>query len=319
MNFFLLFYCVIIINYIYVNMSCFLYNVWDKKKELNDVHLTLQGDAVAGMYSGFYIKQWKIMLEAGLQTAFTPQNIFISHTHSDHIEKLPMILTGFSKKVNIYVPRGTKSFIIQYLNAHHNMTKLQNRNKFSKEENLVKIIEVDDGDEFDIVSNQQKLLIKVFATDHSIKSCGYAFSTYKSKRKPEYENKTGPELKELALSGVELSNKIPINVLIYTGDTRCTIYQNKNIKIDWNSYKYIITECTYINGLLPHDLFKKSVKDEANKRGHSSYDEILEEICTKISNPKFILVHMSLRHSKEEIKKFFIEGKQHPQIIPWID
>lgn len=293
----------------------FLYRIWDTKKELKDIKITLQGYGLAGNYSGFYIKQWKIMLDAGLQTRFKPENIFISHSHHDHIDKLPMILHCIKSKVNVYVPKGIKTFLLDYLNSYNNMIRLSKDLRYHDGGN-VNIIEVQNGDTFIINSNKHELQVKVFSTDHTIISCGYAFSNYKNKKKEEYKNKTQKELKELVSTGVKVRCQFINDLLIYTGDTRSTIYKNKDIKIDWNSYKYIITECTYINDLISENTFRKSVEAEAKKRGHTSYNEI-KEVCTKFTGPKFILVHWSHRHTEEEVKEYF-DKESNPQIIPWL-
>jgi ribonuclease BN (tRNA processing enzyme) len=282
----------------------FLYKCWEKKKELKDINITIQGDSVSARYSGFWIKQWKVMLDAGLQTAFVPEYIFITHSHSDHVEKLPMIIMNMKKCPQIFVPKGTKKFIEQYLYSHYRLACLRdNPNYFER----LNIREVSDGDEIECLFNKKKVKVKVFKTDHTIKSVGYAFSCYKNKLKDEYKKIDKKEFKNLAKSGIKLSEEILINTLIYTGDTRGTIFGKNNI--NWNSYKYIITECTFIDQLTPES------KQYAEEKGHNHMDNILNTIKV-LDKPTFILVHWSARYDNEELIKYFKDNKF--KIIPWI-
>jgi ribonuclease BN (tRNA processing enzyme) len=273
-----------------------LYDVWNNELNLKNINISLKGKGIAGFYSGFWIRQWKIMLDAGLQTLFNPENIFITHTHTDHIEKLPMIITGLDKLPNIYIPKGSINFVINYLYSHHVLNNMKEDPSFM-EKIKSKLIEVSDNDEFEIISNKKKILVRVFETDHTIESYGYAFSTYKKKLKEEFRNLPKDELKIKIKNKENLSEIIEEHNLIYTGDTRGTIFDKDNIS--WNSYKYIITECSFVN-----DLMKEDPALMANERGHNHLNKILE-IKKNIKDPIFILVHFSKRYSEKELDKYF--------------
>ena len=46
------------------------YPFWNYKKQLSNIGITLQGDAISTKHSSFYIQEWKVMLDAGLSSNF---------------------------------------------------------------------------------------------------------------------------------------------------------------------------------------------------------------------------------------------------------
>ena len=112
----------------------FLVDVWKYQKNLKKdygidaLDITLQGDAIAARYSGFWIREWKIMLDAGLHSEFNPEHIFITHTHLDHIGRLYEVLLNMKildrSKPKIYIPRGAKNFVKNYLDSMAQLTSL---------------------------------------------------------------------------------------------------------------------------------------------------------------------------------------------------
>lgn len=58
-----------------------LYSVWDKceKIRVNDVGLTVRGHSVSARQSGFYIDEWKLMLDARIPSPYSPNYICITH------------------------------------------------------------------------------------------------------------------------------------------------------------------------------------------------------------------------------------------------
>ena len=266
--------------------------------------ITLSGSSVAARYSGFYIKEWKVMLDAGLQSPYNPKYIFITHSHSDHISKLPDILTGICTKPKIYVPAGVKDILQKYLDINKQLCA-SSKEKF----NGAEIIEVKDGQEIIIKVKGKTLLVKVFHTDHTISSVGYAFSEYRNKLKKQYIGLPKDQFKKLIKDKVVITEPRIFNLLIYTGDTKGTIFKSKNI--DWNSYNIILTECTYLQELSP----KVDVIKLAEKNGHNYFKNI-EHYASIYKDTTFMLCHWSTRYTRENIIKY-IKEKNYKNIIAW--
>ena len=72
------------------------------------------------------------------------------------------------------------------------------------------------GDEIEL---SRELVVKAFATRHTIPSLGYLVWERRKKLKPEYQDLTGEQIRDLRLSGVEVSAEIRIPKVAYLGDT----------------------------------------------------------------------------------------------------
>ena len=82
----------------------------------------------------------------------------------------------------------------------------------------------------------------------------------------------------------------PTKLLIYTGDTRGSIFETED-NIEWNKYKLILTECTFIDEL-SSDI---NIPEMTKEKGHH-YLSSLEKITKKYNQPLFILYHWSMRY-----------------------
>ena len=57
----------------------------------------VQGATRAGSQTGFFIKPWNIILDAGFPSYRTANAIFITHSHADHTLALPMLVSRRTK------------------------------------------------------------------------------------------------------------------------------------------------------------------------------------------------------------------------------
>jgi ribonuclease Z len=285
----------------------FPYTPWNHIETLStpSLKLVLQGDAVAGKYSGFYLPEWRVMLDAGLQSPFHPEYIFITHAHTDHLEKLFSILTGINSKPLILVPPGTKTLIETWLTSLTEVSQVGSVGYFRNAVAAYTIEEISPEEERTLLIRKNKFVVKAFQTDHTVTSIGFAFYAIREKLKEEYTSLAPSVLKELRKDEsvwTKCLESIKVPQLIYTGDTRIAIFKTED-SIQWNSFPIIITECTYVRELLPSSM---NAKEEASKRGHIELAS-LKEVARIYPNPLFVLVHFSDRHSKNDLKKFFEE------------
>jgi len=287
-----------------------IYSIWNYKHNFKHkgLNITLQGDSRSARHSGFWINEWNIMLDAGIQSPFNIEHLFISHTHSDHINQIYPLIKGITTTPNIYIPYGTKEYVENFILSMRRLSSLTPDVKYLG----CKLIEVKPGDILDLTFRKKKFQVKVFHTDHTINSVGYAFSEYRNKLKPEYNKLSKEKLKKLYRTGTNVSKETPTELLIYTGDTRGSIFETED-KIKWNNYKIILTECTFIDDLSP-DI---NIPEMAEEKGHH-YLNSLEQIATKYPHPLFILCHWSMRYKKKDIAKYFID-KKYKNIIPWLN
>jgi ribonuclease Z len=309
-----------------------MYKIWEHTQFLKDlgVPVHLQGDALSADASGFWIQEWKVMLDAGLESpeSISPEHIFITHMHTDHIQKLPFILQNSSSKPTIYVPFGTKEYIENYLIAFKQVSRL---NRKRKDFNGV-VVEVCPGDVIPIIISKCEFEIKVFETDHlclnvetssgyvKTVSVGYAFSKFEKKLQDQYKELPPKSLVDLKKSGIEITEIMKKDLLIYTGDTMNTIFSDSSF-INWGNYKIIITESTFIKALPSRKKCKDGDDIDIDKLAYKKKHNVLEhlEITAKLyPNTQFLLCHWSLRYEKKDIKKYF-ETQNYSNIFCWIN
>jgi len=283
----------------------FIYNVWKKKVPLPGTTITLRGDSLAARCSCFWINEWKVMLDAGLKGYFNPKFIFITHTHTDHIERLHSILTDICTKPIVYVPKGTAKFVARYLNS---MSRLTSLCPYVVCKHCT-LVEVEPRDEIELVINNSRFVVRVFQTDHTVNSIGYAFSEFRKRLKPEYADLKQDDCAALARAGTEINHEVELNILIYTGDTTGTIFDTD--AIDWGSYAVIITECTFIN------IESDDVITLARNKKHNYSDNIVD-LATRCPNTLFVLCHWSVRYKPDVITRYFEEIGM-PNIMPWVN
>ena len=72
------------------------------------------------------------------------------------------------------------------------------------------------GDEVEL---SRELVVKAFATKHTIPSLGYLVWERRKKLKPEFQALSGDQIRDLRLSGVEVSAEIRLPRVAYMGDT----------------------------------------------------------------------------------------------------
>jgi len=70
-------------------MSNSFWSCWDKSITIQNTKYTLAGFSIAALRTSFYIKELKIMFDAGLHAEFVPEVILVTHQHSDHCANLP--------------------------------------------------------------------------------------------------------------------------------------------------------------------------------------------------------------------------------------
>jgi ribonuclease Z len=80
---------------------------------------------------------------------------------------------------------------------------------------------VSPGDEIELT---REYVIGVFRTAHTVPSVGYLVWNRRHKLKPEYHGLPGEKIRDLRLSGVEVTREVRTPVLAYTGDTSPEVF-----------------------------------------------------------------------------------------------
>jgi ribonuclease BN (tRNA processing enzyme) len=280
--------------------NSFVYDIWNFSMKLEGTPLTLKGHSRGSEKTCFYIPELKTFLDAGMESYFNPNYIFITHCHSDHSFQLPIILTGLNRvgKPNpcIYAPIESKNLFQNFLQSSYELRKGSSRVK-----NNFKILGASPKMVIDL--NKDGFFVKVYDLHHNVPTRGYGICQKRKKLNPKFSMLSGKELKVLKDEGININVYIVYKMVAYVLDTTIECFEtNKELL----NYRYVIVECTF---------FMNEPVEMTDK--HINWNSLK---CVVKSNPnvQFILVHFSMRYTWEEIILFFSEQKKElDNIIVW--
>jgi ribonuclease BN (tRNA processing enzyme) len=270
-----------------------LYSIWKNKTDIGKTKWTVSGDSIAGVRTSFYLQELKVQLDAGYQNFNKTKDIFITHTHADHIASLPLIiLENISNKIitNVYCPKQSTRLLINMINSF----LMCNYNNSNPPKNTYNVIGLEPEYKTELYLNNQDITIESFYSVHTVPTLSYGFIHKIKKLKEEFINKTTQEIISLKNEGVDITEVINYKKLIFCGDTSIYIFKLNPGILEYNN---IIIECTF---------FDDAELDLAISRRHMHWIQLKDVI---ISNPtiNFYLIHISARYKdKKEIVDNYI-------------
>jgi ribonuclease Z len=141
----------------------------------------------------------------------------------------------------------------------------------------------------------------VFATTHTIPSVGYLVWDRRFKLKEEYHGLPGEKIRDLRLSGVDVTRELRVPLLCYTGDTSPAGLDNYPPVYQ---AKILITELSFIR--------PNHRREKIHKFGHMHLDDFLER-GDRFENELIICAHFSTRYHPQEARRL-VEAKLPPKL-----
>ena len=247
--------------------------------------LTVEGYSRAAVQTYWRIPEMKLGFDLGVQpwSFMSTPNWFLSHTHLDHIAALPVyVARRRMMKMDpptIYVPSGSVEAIEQLLRAFQ---------KLDRGGMPVKLVGVEPGQEVEL---SRELVVSVFPTKHTLPSLGFLVWERRKKLRPEYTSLTNEQIRDLRLSGVEVSAEVRIPKVAYLGDTAP---QGLDAFPDVYRSEILIMEMTFVGqSELPHKI---------HKYGHTHLDDFLAR-ADRFENEVIIASHFSTRLHPDQIQR----------------
>lgn len=279
-----------------------VYDIWRYSYKLPGTQLTIRGHSRGSEKSCFYIPELKVFLDAGCQSYFNPDYIFITHCHSDHSFQLPMILTGLDRTgkddPKIYAPSESRELFQNFL-----QTTYQLRKGTSKVNGHFRVVGVNPGMDIDL--NKDGYFVSVYNMHHNVPTRGYGICQIRKRLNPVYSGFQGKELKTLKSTGVDINVYHREKIFVYVLDTNIDCFSSSPELLE---YKCVMVECTF---------FKDEDKSVADYHIHWSE---LRKVIKNNPNVYFILVHFSMRYSWEEIDEYFMKEKDEiPNMMIWMN
>jgi ribonuclease Z len=252
-------------------------------RTLQHKSLTIEGYSRAAVQSYWRIPELKLGFDLGAQpwSFMSTPTWFVTHTHLDHVAALPVMVARRRmmkmEPPTIYLPAEAVEGVEALLRAFQRL----DRGRMP-----ATLIGLKPGDEVEL---SRELVVRAFATKHTIPSLGYLVWERRKKLKPEYQDLAGEQIRDLRLSGVEVSAEIRIPKVAYLGDTAPPgldalpeIYQAQ----------ILILEMTFV---APNE--RAAV---IHKFGHTHLEDILLR-ADKFENEVIIASHFSTRLHPDQI------------------
>jgi len=247
--------------------------------------LTIEGYSRAAVQSYWRVPELKLGFDMGAQpwSFMSTPTWFVTHTHLDHIAALPVLVARRRmmkmEPPTIYLPAEAVEGVELLLRA---MQRLD-RGRMP-----VNLIGLKPDDEVEI---SRELVVKAFATKHTIPSLGYLVWERRKKLKPEYQSLSNDQIRDLRLSGVEVSAEIRLPKVAYLGDTAPA-----GLDAFPETYRaqILIMELTFV---APNE--RASL---IHKFGHTHLDDLLDR-ADLFQNEVIITSHFSTRLHSDQIQR----------------
>jgi ribonuclease Z len=133
-------------------------------------------------------------------------------------------------------------------------------------------------------------VVTVSATRHTVPSLGFVVWERRRKLKPEYQNLTGPQIRDLRLGGTDVTEERRTPKFAYLGDSAP---EGLDACPAMFEAEVLVMEMTFIA--------RSHRKDKIHKFGHTHLDDIVER-SAKFKNELVIASHFSTRYSSKRIR-----------------
>lgn len=246
---------------------------------------TIEGYSRAAVQSYWRVPELKLGFELGGSpwSFMGTQTFFVTHAHLDHMAALPVyVARRRMMKMEppvIYLPEQVVDPVQRMLKAWQRL----DRGRMNCE-----LIGVRPGE---LIELSREHRVRVIETRHTVPSVGYIVYDSRKKLKAEYHGLRGDEIRDLRLSGTDVTQETLSPLLCFTGDTAPPGLDSHD---DVYRAEVLITEMTFFR--------PEHRKEKIHKFGHMHLDDILQR-AEKFENEVIILSHLSTRTAMPAAQK----------------
>jgi ribonuclease Z len=257
-------------------------------KTLQHGDLTVEGYSRAAVQTYWRIPELKLGFDLGAHpwSFMGTETWFVSHGHLDHIAALPVYVARRRmmkmEPPRIYLPAVTIPAVREILKQ---FTRLD-RGRMPCD-----LVPLEPGDEIEL---SREIVVTASATTHTVPSLGFVVWDRRRKLKPEYHQLTGAQIRDLRLSGTEVTSEVRTPLVAYLGDSAP---HGLDATPAMFQAKILICELTFV---APHHK-----KDKIHKFGHMHLDDVIER-RDKFKNELIIASHLSTRYSRKSVENYVL-------------
>lgn len=255
---------------------------------LKHVHdgLTIEGYSRAAVQTCWRVDELKLLFDAGIQPwdFMGTSTMFITHAHLDHIAALPAYVSRRRMmKMDppvIYLPDSAVDAAWEILQMYRRL------DRGSMPCELVGLLP---GDETHI---SREYVVTALPMRHTIECVGFVVHQRRQKLKPEFQDLSGDQIRDLKLGGTEVTSEIRVPVFAYTGDTAPRGLDDNPVFFD---ARVLVTEMTFVA--------PEHRKDMIHQHGHMHVDDYRSR-ADRFANELIIASHLSTRYNPAQVTRF---------------
>jgi ribonuclease Z len=254
-------------------------------KSMSLAGMTIEGYSRAAVQTYWRIPELKIGFDLGAHPwdFMGTSTWFISHTHLDHIAALPAYVARRRmmkmEPPTIYLPEHALE-MVQHL--------LKIVSRLDRGRLPCELIPLKPGDEVEI---SRELVVTASATRHTVPSLGYVVWERRRKLRPEYTSLQGDQIRDLRLSGIEVTEERRIPVVAYLGDSAPEGLDNCPAMYE---AQVLIAEMTFVA--------PGHRKEKIHKHGHMHLDDYVQR-QDRFKNVAIVAGHLSTRYHDQQVER----------------
>lgn len=253
-------------------------------KTLVHKDLTIEGYSRAAVQTYWRVPEFKVGFDLGGQpwSFMGTGTWFVSHGHLDHLAALPVyVARRRMMKMEppvLYLPAVTIEPVEKILKL---FTRLD-RGRMPCE-----LRPLEPGMEIEL---SREHVVTVSETKHTVPSLGFVVWERRRKLKPEYQDLAGTQIRDLRLSGTEVTEERRVARFAYLGDSAPAGLDNCPAMYE---AQVLVMEMTFVA--------PSHRKDRIHKFGHMHLDDVVER-RERFHNELIIASHFSTRYNGKRIR-----------------
>lgn len=253
--------------------------------------IRLVGCSLAGEESYVIAPEMNLAFDVGRaqQALLGVDNLFLSHGHMDHAAGIAYY---FSQRMFIEAPVGTLYAPATLVDPIRDLLAIwRHIDGHLPDAKVVAANPLED------IPLRKNLIVRPFSVHHPGRgrrggeshALGYTAIEVRKKLKDEYTELTGPQLVELKKQGVEITRRVELPLVSYSGDTGPgEFFEHDFVK---NSRVFLL-ECTFVE--LDH-------RDRARAGNHMHLQD-LKRVLPHLNNERIVLTHLTRRTAIRDAK-----------------
>lgn len=239
--------------------------------------------------TAFVVPELGLALDAGARVhAGLHEDVFITHTHSDHVHMLTHVKTR-RKPPRLHVPAHAADLVERFLLVAQELTDNQVTPEGFVRDPSYTLRPLEVGAVADLPRRGLKLRVRTVGTTHSVPSLGYLFFEVREKLKAELLGRAGAEIAALRRAGEVVTEEVERPLFAFLGDTTAEVFHRHPEVL---GMPVVITECTFLT---------EAEQARAEQTRHTCWPT-LQPLIEAHPRTCFVLGHLSLRYTEAEVQ-----------------